>query len=451
MSEALSSFCLAAPRSGEGKTTISIALMRALTLRGHCVQAFKCGPDYIDPSFHAQATERKSYNVDTWIMGSEGVQALWKRHTQENVNVAICEGVMGLLDGRSPNSLVGSSLGCASALNVPIILVVNARGMANSIVALVEGFQIHAKKEGSSIVGIIANNTGSERHKEILKESLEFYNLPPLLGAFPRNREYTLPERQLGLVPADEIEKSSVWLDDIARSAEKYIDIDTLLKLTAQKRSQNFIGNRNKQQKQAVRKNLAIAKDKAFCFYYEENEQRLQDEGWNLIPFSPLYDKEIPKNIDALYLGGGYPESFAKELSSNKSMLNSILDFAKNKGEIYAECGGYMYLCKEIITAENKKYSMCNVINGTATMGVCLRSLGYRELSLLDSAENIFSLNDTYFRGHEFHWSHIDLHEDYKALYRVQTRKGIENQGVHLDNVKAGYIHLYWGFGALKE
>lgn len=449
MSKPLHSFCLAAPRSGEGKTTISIALMRALTLRGLYVQAFKCGPDYIDPTFHAQATGNTSYNMDTWMMGHSGVQALWQRHTQENVDIAVCEGVMGLLDGREPNSLVGSSLDCARALKIPIILVVNARGMANSIAALVEGFCAHAKRAGSNIIGVIANNIGSARHGEILKDSLLAYDLPPLLGAFPRNADWSLPERQLGLIPSGEIGKSNVWLDTLAQSAEQYIDIEKLLCLSTQKRTSTQWKQIQENHIHTIKptKSIAIAKDYAFCFYYEENEQRLQDEGWNLIPFSPLSDRHLPKNIDALYLGGGYPEAFAKELCSNVNMRVSILDFAKKNGEIYAECGGFMYLCTNLKTEDGKKYNMCNVINASATMGQGIRSLGYREVTMLDT-DAPFALQNSIFRGHEFHWSHIELHQKYPPLYEVKTRKGLENQGVHVNNVRAGYIHLYWGLGA---
>ncbi len=496
-----SCFCLAAPRSGEGKTTLSIALMRALVRRGLGVQAFKCGPDYIDPTFHAQATGRAAYNLDTWMMGKHGVRALWARHAS-HMDVGVCEGVMGLLDGRDVGSLEGSTLGCAQALDLPLILVCNVRGMAASIAALVEGFQRHAQRAGVALVGIIGNQAGSSRHVEILRRALEYEGLPPFLGACPRNPDWALPERQLGLIPSDELGTTEAWLDALGTSAAQHIDIDRLLALTAthtiQKQNtdndtmidaarqpcqtKDTHGNTNLNQSKhrdtaasaqcealklaaatrgfggdyppRKKKRLGIAKDKAFCFYYEENEHALRANGWELVPFSPLIDTMLPASLDAVYLGGGYPETFAAELSANVGMRRSIAAFAEQGGEIYAECGGYMYLCSYLEAHEESdgtkgtrhSWPMCGIIDATATMGQGIRSLGYREVELFTEAP--FGLQAQRFRGHEFHWSNIVLHREYSPLYTVKTRTGTEVCGVNLGHVKAGYIHLYWGIGA---
>ena len=440
-------FCIAAPRSGEGKTTASIALMRALARRGLRVQGFKCGPDYIDPTFHAQATGLPACNLDTWMMGRDGVRALWDSRAHD-ADAAVCEGVMGLFDSRDPGDPAGGTADCARALGLPVVLVFNGRGMAGSVAALVAGFQLHAVRMGVRLVGAIANNVGSPRHADILRQALERANLPPLFGALPRREEWRLPERQLGLLPSEEAGTTAAWLDALAEMAEQHLDIDRLLALTTSKRpeapaplpSENVRPRR-----------MGIAKDKAFCFYYEENERVLRSQGWEPVPFSPLADTALPIGIEALYLGGGYPEVFARELSRNAAMRENIRDFAARGGEIYAECGGYMYLCTTLEASEEaggtrddrRIWPMCGVIDATARMGGRIRSLGYREASMLSGAP--FGLRHETFRGHEFHWSDIELHRDYPPLYEVRTRSGVEKAGVAFGNVRAGYVHLYWG------
>jgi len=490
-------FCLAAPRSGEGKTTVSIALMRLFARRGLAVQAFKCGPDYIDPSFHAEASGQPACNLDTWMMGKVGVQSLWN-HRAQTADIAICEGVMGLFDSRDVGDLAGSTADCALCLAMPVVLVFNARGMAGSVTALASGFYHQAKQLGIDIVGFIANNVGSPRHTEILRDALNHANLPPLLGALPRREAWTLPERQLGLLPSKEVGTNAAWFDRLADEAAEYIDTEQLLALSVMPRP--AYNDDTAQQIARPHKNtkrMGIAKDHAFCFYYEENERSLIRQGWELIPFSPISDAHIPANIDALYLGGGYPEVFARELSENTSMRDSIKQFAENDGAIYAECGGYMYLCTSLETPAAQEdtakvhqnatkrhgahdthgdaqppytaYPMCSVINATARMGTRIRSLGYRAVDLLTAAP--FDLpktgfSGTHFRGHEFHWSDITLHQSYPPLYTVQTRNGVEQNGLEQNgleqngveqagivykNVQAGYIHLYWGYGSYHE
>ncbi|MCL2887672.1 MAG: cobyrinate a,c-diamide synthase [Betaproteobacteria bacterium] len=452
MNKEFHAFCLAAPQSGEGKTTVAIALMRALTRRNLSVRAFKCGPDYIDPTFHAQATGRPAYNLDTWMMGQDGVRALWNSRVAD-IDAAVCEGVMGLFDGREPGDTTGSTADCARALDIPVLLVFNARGMAGSVAALVAGFQLYAARMGVRLAGVIANNIGSDRHADILRQALEHEDLPPLLGALPRNEAWRLPERQLGLFPSEEAGTSDAWLDALADVAASRIDLDRLLQLSVCHRPPEPTpvmppGTSTRR--------LGIAKDKAFCFYYHENERALAALGWQLIPFSPLADTALPPDIDALYLGGGYPEVFARELSGNVAMRDAVRLFAEGGGEIYAECGGYMYLCATLeISAKTGgaagafiSWPMCGVIEATARMGDRIRSLGYREVTLLGGAP--FALKRDRFRGHEFHWSDITLHRDYAPLYAVWTRAGLENAGVVSGNIRAGYIHLYWG-NAVEE
>ncbi len=440
-------FLLAAPKSGEGKTTVAVALMRALKNRGLKVQAFKCGPDYIDPGFHTAASGQPSCNLDTWMMGKNGVRKLWASLCHE-ADCGIAEGAMGLFDSIKPGDAAGSAADCARALHLPVILVFNARGMAWSVAALADGFTHKAEAMGLRIAGFIANNAGSARHKEILAQALEKEGLPPLLGALPRNKAFALPERQLGLVPQEEACLSEEWLNALAKSAEDNIDIDRLLSLTQGLRPKAMPAAATAAQSL---KRMGIAKDKAFCFYYRENEAVLRQQGWELVPFSPLHDKALPANLNAIYLGGGYPEVFAEELSENTAMRSAIREFAQNNGEIYAECGGYMYLCTSLEVPQTspdgslvcKSWPMCDVISATARMGQRLRSLGYREASFLASPP--FGLGIEVMRGHEFHWSDIELHKDYPPLYTASSASSPAKQcGVAFGNVRAGYVHLYF-------
>lgn len=459
-----SALCVAAPASGGGKTTLCVALLRALTRRGLAAQGFKCGPDYVDPTFHALASGRVSPNLDTWMMGREGVRAVWRRAA--DADAAVCEGVMGLFDGREGVGGPGSTADCAAALDLPVLLLIPARGMAGSVAPLTAGFTHFAERSGLRVAGVIANGVGSSRHARLLERALESEGLPPLLGALPRNEAWRLPERQLGLVPAPEQIKSRTglrpgacsgspagsegglsadppppWLEALADAAEERIDLDRLLSLTvcprpapAAPRAPAVPG---------CRQRLAVARDDAFCFYYEENERVLRERGWELIPFSPLTATALPPEIDALYLGGGYPEVFAAALADNAAMRASILAFARNGGEIYAECGGYMYLCRELRVGE-KIFPMCGVIDGVARMGASLRSLGYREVETtlpFGLAEGRVRV-----RGHEFHWSDIELNQPCPPLYEAWDSAGQRRAGgVIRGRTRAGYAHLYWG------
>lgn len=457
----ISAFCIAAPHSGTGKTTLSAGLMR-LFARTHTVQPFKCGPDYVDPSYHKAAAGQTSYNLDTWLMGEEEVKRIFFGKTQ-NCDIAAVEGVMGLFDGKMhtaapsllPN-ISGSTAHTAQLLNLPVLLIIDCKGMAQSVSALVRGFQEQCREYGLKIAGIIANNTGSERHAAILKESLDAWNLPPLLGHIPKNSPVSFKEHQLGLPHlfenTQEIEKK---LDFLAVLLEKHIDIPKLLALTAW--HAKIPQPQPKQPAAAKKKIMAVAYDKAFCFYYPQNLEALEQCGYNLQFFSPLKDSKLPK-ADAVYLGGGYPEIFAEELSQNTSMRNAIKNFAEQDGNIFAECGGFMYLCGSLQTtqtepdpkhantarhatqAKAQNYAMCGILNAKAVMGTRLRSLGYREGTFIQPPF-FWQSDSTAFKGHEFHWSDIQLREPYRPFLTIDG----SSAGIIYKNVYASYIHFYFG------
>mgnify|MGYP002518902187 FL=1 len=429
-----SGFLIAGVNSGSGKTTLALALMRALRRRGLRVAPFKCGPDYIDPSFHRRAADAESVNLDCRMTGKECVRQNWQEFAAP-AQAAVVEGVMGLFDGVASGTLEGSSAEVALALGIPVILVVNAKGMAGSIAPLVSGF-VNWNPE-LRIAGVIANSTGSARHAEILRNALDAANLPPLLGAFPRREEWTLPERHLGLVPEEENPVFDSWLDSIGEAAEELIDLDLLLELTRLPRP---TAPERKCIAPFVR--LAIALDRAFHFYYPDQLRRMREAGIELVPFSPLSDSALPENIQGVYLGGGFPELFAEQLERNESMKDSIREFSQRNGLIYAECGGYMYLMNALTDFAGKRYSMCGIIPCEAVMTPKLRSLGYRRA--VPTGESPFGPGP--FCGHEFHYS--DAPETDTPLWSAFTaadKPAPTGNGCRIRRTFGSYIHLHFG------
>ncbi len=437
MGNKFSTFCIAGTSSCDGKTTVTLALLRALYNRGLKAQPFKCGPDYIDPTFHNKACHRKSRNLDCWIMGKNAVKSSFARGS-ENMDCSIIEGVMGLYDSSRPGLLSGSTAETAIELNVPVILTINAKGMAGSIAATVKGYSEFC--QDINVTGVIANRVGSANHAALLKEALEAAKLPPLLGYLPRNEKFALPERHLGLVPFIENEKSDEWFDMLAEEAEKNIDIDKILELTKIP-APKVSALENK--KGTVR--LAVAYDQAFQFYYEDNFDILRNSGFELVKFSPLNDSKLPENISGIYFGGGFPEVFARELEDNKSMREKIKDFAKSGGNIYAECGGFMYLTESLKDVDGKIHKMCGIIPAKADMGKSLRSLGYREVRSCN--DSFLGLAETYLRGHEFHWSSTEFTQEVSPAWETRgTRKNSSwtRTGYFSKNIIASYMHLHF-------
>ena len=383
-------FVLAAPHSGGGKTTASLALAVALGRLGYTVHGCKCGPDYVDPTFMSQACGHPCLNLDTWLMGEEGVRNVFQRQA-EGADIVLIEGVMGLLDGRDPESLAGSTLDVARVLGLPVVLVVRARGLARSIAPLVDGFTRACAAESVRLAGVIATCTGSDSHRRVLQGSLEHNNLPPLLLSLQRNDDLALPSRQLGLVPAEEVSSFAATLQRLGEALPQK-DVQTFVDYL-QSLPQPDDGSPSLQQsatqcadvqKEAATASspllktspgrLAIARDEAFCFYAEENFRLFQKLGWELIFFSPMRDRDLPA-AEALYLGGGYPEVFARELSANKGMRSQIHKAAQEGLPIYAECGGYMYLAKALETPEGDIFPLAGVVDGLARMGTSLQVL----------------------------------------------------------------------------
>ncbi len=426
-----SGFLLGGVNSGSGKTTLALALMRAFARRGLAVAPFKCGPDYIDPSFHRQAAGRPSANLDTFFLDDRQLEELFRRRATD-CDMAIVEGVMGLFDGTGSDFRQGSSAEIALKLELPVILVVNARGLSGSIAPLVKGFADWNPQ--LRIAGVIADFTGSAAHAEILARTLETAQLPPLLGYLQRNDCWRLPERHLGLStgPLD-----SGWLDALAEEAERTIDLDQLLALTRRPQPEPP----PVESLPPVQTRLGVARDAAFQFHYEENFELLRKFGVATVDFSPLADSELPPELDGLWFGGGYPELYAEQLASNTSLLEAIRDFAGRNRPIYGECGGYLYLAETLTDLEGRSHRMTALLPGHATMNRRLAALGYREL--VTTVPGIFGPPGTPLRGHEFHYSTMELPAGGTALFDATDPRGRGfRAGTVSGRVSGSYIHL---------
>lgn len=427
-------------QSGSGKTLISLALMAAFTHRGLTVQPFKCGPDFIDPGLHKAVTGNTSINLDGWMLCKNVcIESYQKALADKKPDIAIIEGVMGLFDGASGSSDAGSTAEIAKWLNAPILLVIDGRSMARSFAAVAHGFTTLDSE--LNFAGCIANRVGSENHTSLIHEAMRTYcPTVPVIGYMPRNDDITLPSRHLGLLTAEEGVLNANMVGKLVDWAEQNIDLDNVLSELPQQLASTTITN-TANTKNTVR--IAVARDAAFCFCYSDNLRLLKENGAKIVPFSPLEDQELPKNIDGIYLPGGYPELYAERLSLNASMRSAIRAYSNSGKPVYAECGGFMYLTQSI-AAEAAAYPMCGVFDLHCTMGKKRNALGYREITT--TADSILGTKGTVARGHEFHYSFAEEKKMYTSLYAVTDRKGnsTSTSGYTTANTVGSYVHLHF-------
>ncbi|MDP2306461.1 MAG: cobyrinate a,c-diamide synthase [Pseudomonadota bacterium] len=420
---------VAAPSSGSGKTTVVCALAAALRARGLDVRTFKAGPDYLDPTWHRVVTGRTSRNLDGWMTGRDGVLASFARGApggKDGGDIALIEGVMGLFDGRSPRSLEGSGAELAKWLNVPVVVVVDAGGMARTAAAVVAG--LAGYEPGVDVTGVIFNRVGSPGHGSLLAEAMETVPSVRCIGSLGRREDLAVPERHLGLVTGDTAARPG-WAEDLAAWAGA-LDLDALLAMARVPVVPAF------SPPSAVgRVRIGLAHDAAFHFYYEDNLDLLREAGAELVPFSPLADSALPADLDGLYLGGGYPEEHRDVLSANVSMRHAIRAFP---GMIYAECGGLMYLGDTLDGAP-----MCQVLPVQTRMTGRLRTLGYREVTT--TAATPLGPAGTVFRGHEFHYSELAAPPALTPAFRMTGRGGEGVEGWAKGNVLGSYVHAHFG------
>lgn len=433
-------FVVAGPSSGAGKTTVVLGLMAALKRRGLIVQPFKCGPDFIDPGHHQRVCGRRSRNVDGWMLAAPVNHAIFVRHAA-SADISVVEGVMGLFDGAHRSSGAGSTAQMATMLKLPILLVVDASKMAGSAAALVHGFATF--DPAVHVAGVIFNKVGSATHHGLLRDALERAGggVKPL-GFLPRDERLRIPERYLGLVTADEHVLPEQAIAHLADLVDQHVDVDGLLDIAG------VIADRAEgppRQPAAGVVRIGVARDRAFCFYYEDNFDALRAAGADLVEFSPLDDTALPDRLDALYFGGGYPELWAGALTANQTMQTAVRQFISAGKPVYAECGGLMYLARSIQDRAGRTWPMVGALPFTVVMTEKLQRFGYVEVTL--TRDCILGAPGTTARGHSFHCSRIETATaDIPHAYHLRyTLAGVdEAEGFSVGSVLASYIHLHF-------
>src|SRR3990167_2412945 len=434
----------AATQSGSGKTTITLGVLLALRKMGLKVQPFKAGPDYLDPIHHSVACARKSRNLDSWLMPPGAIRRLFAANAK-GADISVIEGVMGLYDGFRDTEY-GSTAHLAKILGAPVILVLNAASFSRSAAAIVLGCKEFDQKVNLS--GVILNNIGSPNHYHFTKSAIEKKTKIPVLGFLPKDMGIRLPERHLGLVPAGEQSADTGLYARLRALVEKNIDVRGIIKISRE--AGNFHLCRDRTlfcPYSLIRKTevtIAVARDKAFNFYYQDNMDILESLGARLVEFSPLKDKSLSPDIDGMYIGGGYPELFSARLSANCRMREAVSGYAKKGLPIYAECGGLMYLVKRIVDFQGKGFPMAGVFNCAAVMANKLQALGYIEIEV--RKDNILSRKGDKIRAHTFHWSYLkNLSKDTRFAYKVTKGKDrVYEDGLIKENVLASYAHLHF-------
>jgi cobyrinic acid a,c-diamide synthase len=441
---------IAGTHSGSGKTTITLGLLAAFKKKGYKVQPFKTGPDFIDTGLHKLITGQVSRNLDLWMCGKDYVIDCF--HTHAAADISVVEGVMGMYDGNI------STADLAAMLGLPLVLVVDVYGMAESAGAVVKGFAeysaVGARSPRPELAGVIFNRVASERHYKRVKDSVQDI---PVLGYLPRDLDFNIPHRHLGLVVAEEEPIAKEEIEKLAEAMLEHIDIEKIVQKCKSAEVQKHVGARSPRPGiETLPVKIAVAYDKAFCFYYEDNLDLLRDTGAEIVPFSPLNDSSIPDGIHALYIGGGYPELYAEQLSKNTSMLDSVKAFALEGGPVYGECGGFMYLTEGITDFDNAFHEMAGVFPFKTKMKKGRSRLGYREAVLKNNS--MLGAKGTMVRGHEFHYSEIVESAEARRgevtsfsqpeqIYSVKDGSGntLDDEGYKVKNTLGSYIHIHFG------
>ncbi len=436
---------VAGTHSGVGKTTVALALMAALGRRGLVVQPFKVGPDFIDPGHHTAVCGRAARNLDTWMLGEPAVRAAFSRAVA-GADVAVIEGVMGLFDGRSADDPRGSTAHLARLLDAPVLLVVDAAGMAVSVAAVVKGFA--ELDPAVRVAAVLCNRVAGPRHQAYLEPALRRHTRVACVGWLPREAQWHIPERHLGLFTRADYAAANPGfdLDRLAAGFEATVRVDQVLEIAGYRRGQ---GIRSQTVAEAgplppARARIAVAEDAAFCFYYADNLDLLRWAGAELVPFSPLRDPDLPEGTDRVYLGGGYPELHAERLAGNDAMRSSLQAFHRGGGAIYAECGGLMYCGRELVDAEGRSFPMLDLLPVRTLMQKRRAALGY--VIWRSTQPTLLGPAGTEIRGHEFHYSRLEpLGRLAPAALLLREGEEPRPDGFVHGGLLAGYAHLHFG------
>ena len=425
---------VAGTSSGAGKTSVACGLIAALRSRGHVVQGFKVGPDYIDPSYHALASGRPGRNLDAFLSGPELVAPLFL-HGAGGAQIAVIEGVMGLFDGASGRGELASTAHVAKLLHAPVLLVIDAAAMARSAAAIVHGYRTF--DPDVEIAGVIVNKVGSDHHVELLREAIEALGVP-LVGALRRDDRMAAPERHLGLVPAVEHEaRTREAIDALGEAVGGHVELDAVLALARSAPALAGAAWSPENRGAAVGERsatIAIARGPAFSFHYEENLELLRAAGATLAPLDPMTDAALPEDAGALILAGGFPEVFCAELSANAPLREEVAAFARAGRPVLAECGGLLYLCEQL-----DELPMCGVLPARGRMAGRL-SIGYRE-AIAQAPSALWAAGEQV-RGHEFHYSSAE--GDAPAAWKLTARGRTRAEGFVAGGVHASYLHVHW-------
>lgn len=428
---------IAGTNSGSGKTTISLGIMGALSKRLKVVP-FKVGPDYIDPAYHKLVSGSPSYNLDLHMLGEERLVKLFYEKTARG-DISIVEGVMGLFDGKDSSGFA-SSAHVAKILGIPVILVADAGGMSRSASAMVKGYKDFDPE--LNLAGVIFNRVGGDSHFELLKECVEKDTGLCVLGYLPKDEKLVIPERPMGLMPPEEMENLEAGLERLNYLVEKHIDLARIFTITESTYRPLPSNEYSKSADTGDKKpKIAVAMDDAFCFYYNASLELFEEKGAKLVPFSPLKDAQLPEGISGLYIGGGFPENFGRQLSQNNSMKDSVF-CAINAGlPTYAEGGGLMYLAKTVYDRCSKAYPMVGIFDCETVMTDRLQNFGYVVAEVVK--DNVIAPSGTVITGQEFHYSKINGNLN-SASYII--RKPEQNRkwqcGYTYKNCLASYMHI---------
>ncbi len=404
------------------------------------MQPFKLGPDFIDGAYHAEAAGRSTVNLDLWMMGEDGIRDAFQRWSRD-VDIAVIEAMGALYDG-ADGTETGSAAELAKLLDLPVVLVLDVWGMTRTAAAILEGMRRF--DPGVRLAGCILNRVGSDRHRQMVEASLPDDLRRLVLGAIPYDPDLAIPERHLGLLTVEENEGAKEARDSAHRQAARHLDLD---RLTPRPGGGQVTPGRIRRPSSAAaapRARLAIARDGAFCFYYEDNLRLLTEAGFELVPFRPTLDPQLPANVDAIYIGGGYPESFAAELAANVSLAAELREHAASEAPIYAECGGLVYLSRSLVDLDGVQHPM----SGVLPLDVAMDSR-YLAISYVETRTRIASPlggAGTVARGQEFHQSRVVEADLEPGLFELTTSAGETRRDGYLQRgVLASYVHLHFG------
>ena len=425
-----SAFLISSATSGCGKTTCTIALTSLLKEMGFSVQIFKSGPDYIDTAYHSKISGRPAINLDSWMTSQKTVGQTFYRYCRD-ADYAIVEGGMGLFDGADTRGgLQGSAADLARILNIPVVIVLDVKACSQTAAATLLGCESY--HPDVRVRGAILNGIASPWHLEAITSAIKKSCASAVIAHLPSEGELALPERQLGLVSIHDGGFPEKYLSMLKEKFAAGFDVEALPQY-----NQTAFPPLQKENRQGVRIRLGVARDEAFCFYYQENLRMLEMAGAQLVYFSPLKDRELPDDLDALYFGGGFPEEFITRLAANKMMLEAVRGF---KGKIIAECGGLMYLCREFTSLEGESCSLVGKIPASTRMTDKLQACGYREVTT--TADCFWGQAGTTIRGHEFHWSQWQsLPPDNFGIYSTANQE----MGYFDGQTLASWFHFHLG------